>query len=111
MGKSAQLNFAPKIFGRNFAELGEFPPNQQIFGWKLDVIRPNRKNRPQILGRNLTARIHPFSGEQKLLCRNANKEQFCIILFVKSGPRGAWQALFELRIVRTWGTRRYNVNY
>jgi hypothetical protein len=43
MGKSAQLNFAPKIFGRNFADLGEFLPNQQIFGWTLDGIRPNRK--------------------------------------------------------------------
>jgi hypothetical protein len=43
MGESAQLNFAPKKFGRNFAELGEFPPNQQIFGWKLDEICQNRK--------------------------------------------------------------------
>jgi transposase len=43
MGESAQLNFAPKFFGRNFADLGEFPPNKQIFGWTLDEIRPNRK--------------------------------------------------------------------
>jgi hypothetical protein len=38
-----------------------------------------------------------------------NKAQFCIIWFVKSGPRGAWRASFELRIVRTWGTRPYMV--
>jgi hypothetical protein len=66
MGESAQL----KKFGRNFANLGEFPPNQQIFGWTLGRNSPKSKEiRLQILGRNLTARIHPFSGEQKLLCR------------------------------------------
>jgi hypothetical protein len=43
MGESAQLNFAPKKFGRNFADLGEISPNQQIFGSTLDEIRPNRK--------------------------------------------------------------------
>jgi hypothetical protein len=69
MGESAQLNFAPKIFGRNFADLGEFPPNQQIFGWTLGRNSPKSKEiRPQILGRNLNARIRPFSGEQELLC-------------------------------------------
>jgi hypothetical protein len=41
MGESAQLNFASKIFGRNFADMEEFQPNQQIFGWTLDEIRPN----------------------------------------------------------------------
>jgi hypothetical protein len=41
---SAQLNFAPKIFSQSFADLGEISPNQQIFDWTLDEIRPNRKN-------------------------------------------------------------------
>jgi hypothetical protein len=69
MGKSAQLNFAPKNFGRNFADLGEFPPNRQIFGWDIGRNSPkSKKIRPQILGRNITARIRPFSGEQDLLC-------------------------------------------
>jgi hypothetical protein len=63
MGESAQLNFAPKIFGQNFADLGEFPPNQQTFGWDIGLNSPkSEKNRPQILGQNLTARIRPFSG-------------------------------------------------
>jgi hypothetical protein len=70
MGESVQLNFAPKFFGRHFADLGEFPPNQQIFGWDIGRNSPkSKKNSPQILGRNLTARIRPFSGEQELLCR------------------------------------------
>jgi hypothetical protein len=43
MGESAQLNFTPKNFARNFADLGEFFTNQQIFGWTLDEILPNRK--------------------------------------------------------------------
>jgi hypothetical protein len=30
---------------------------------------------------------------------------------VESGPRGAWRASFELRIVRTWGIRPYIVLY
>jgi hypothetical protein len=59
MGESAQLNFAPKIFGRNFADLGEFPQNQQTFGWDIGRNSPkSKKIRPQILGRILTARAN-----------------------------------------------------
>jgi hypothetical protein len=66
MGESALFNFAPKFFGRNFTDLGEFPPNQHFFGWELGRNSPQSKEiRPQILGRNLTARIRPFSGEQE----------------------------------------------
>jgi hypothetical protein len=54
MGESTQLNFGPKIFGRNFADLIEFPPNQQIFGWALDKIRP----KPKEFG-------HKFQGKTK----------------------------------------------
>jgi hypothetical protein len=69
MGGSAQLNFAPKTFGRNFSDLGENSPNQKILAGHWDEIRPNQnKIRPQIFGRNLTARIRPLSGEQELLC-------------------------------------------
>jgi hypothetical protein len=76
MGESAQANFAPKNFGRNFADLGEFPPNQNFFGWDIGQNSPkSKKNRPQILRRKLTARIRPFSGEQELLCK------FCSGLF------------------------------
>jgi hypothetical protein len=69
MGESAQINFTPIIFGRNFADLGEFPPNQQTFGWDIGRISPiSKKIRPKILGRNLTAWIRPFSGDKELLC-------------------------------------------
>jgi hypothetical protein len=68
--KWVQLNFAPKIFGRNLVDLGEFPPNQQIFGWAWTKFAQIEKKRPQILGRNLTARIRSFSDEQQLLCGN-----------------------------------------
>jgi hypothetical protein len=57
MGESAQLNFAPKIFGRNFADLGEFPPNQKFLAGHWDETRPNQKKF-----------AHKFSGEQELLC-------------------------------------------
>jgi hypothetical protein len=40
-GRIPAVKFRPKKFGRNFADLGEFPPNQQIFGSTLDEIRPN----------------------------------------------------------------------
>jgi hypothetical protein len=64
MDESAQLNFASKIFGRNFADLGEFPPNQKFFGWALGRNSPKSTEiRPQIMGRKLTVRIRPFSGE------------------------------------------------
>jgi hypothetical protein len=82
MGESAQLNFAPKKFGRNLVDLGEFFPNQQIFGWDNGRISPkSKKNRPQILGRILTARIRPFMGEQELLCRVDRFQHFCELVF------------------------------
>jgi hypothetical protein len=55
MGESAQFNFTPKKIVRNFADLGEFPPNQQIFDWTLDEIRSNRKKF-----------AHKYKGETKL---------------------------------------------
>jgi hypothetical protein len=73
MGESAQLNFAPKFFGRNFADSGEFPSNRQIFGWTLDEIHPNRKIRPQILGRNFTVRIRPFLGRTRITVKDLSK--------------------------------------
>jgi hypothetical protein len=81
MGESAQLNFAPKNFRRNFADLGEFPPNQQTFGWEIGRNSPKSKIiRPQILGRNLTAWICPFSGEQELLCSLDVNKNYCVAL-------------------------------
>jgi hypothetical protein len=43
MGESAQLNFAPKNFGRNFADLAECSPNQQILGWDIGRNSPKYK--------------------------------------------------------------------
>jgi hypothetical protein len=74
MGDSAQLNFASKIFERNFRakffRFGRIFPKSANF-W-LDIGRNSPKSnkiRPKILGRNLTARIRTFSGEQELLCK------------------------------------------
>jgi hypothetical protein len=60
MGESVQLNFAPKIFGWDFKSANFW----------LDNARNSpklKKNRPQILGRNLTAWTRPFSSEQEWL--------------------------------------------
>jgi hypothetical protein len=66
-GRIRAVKFRPKKFGRNFADLGEIHPNQQIFGWDIGQNSPKpKKNRPQILRQNLIARIRPFSGEQEL---------------------------------------------
>jgi hypothetical protein len=45
-----QLNFAPKIVGRNFADSDEFPPNHQIFGW--DIGRNSPKSEKIVLTKN-----------------------------------------------------------
>jgi hypothetical protein len=59
MGESAQLNFVPKKIGRNFADLGEFPPNQQIFGWDIGRNSPKSKKKS------------PTNFEAKLNCADS----------------------------------------
>jgi hypothetical protein len=68
MGESAQLNFAPKNFGRILANLS---PNQLIFGWTLDKICPNRKKiAHKFLGENLLRGFARFRAYKYICVRH-----------------------------------------
>jgi hypothetical protein len=81
-GRIRAVKFRPKNVGRNFADLGEFPPNTANFWLEFGRNSPkSKKIRPQIFGRNLTARIRPFSGEQELLCIHTRQAAASVLLF------------------------------
>jgi hypothetical protein len=64
------VKFRPKKIRAKFCRFGRIFPKSANF--LLDIGRNSPKSnkiRPQNLGRNLTARIRPFTGEQELLCR------------------------------------------
>jgi hypothetical protein len=66
MHESTQVNIAPNFFGRNYADLGEFSPNQQIFGWKLDEIRPNRNKFAHKFWGELNCADSPVFGRTRI---------------------------------------------
>jgi hypothetical protein len=55
-------NFTPKTFGRNFADLGEFPQISKLLAGTLDEIRPNRKKSPTNFGTKLNCVDSPVFG-------------------------------------------------
>jgi hypothetical protein len=69
LGKILPIRKGPNKPVKINCRFGRISPKSANF-W-LDIGRNSPKSkeiRPQILGRNLTARIRPFSGEQELLC-------------------------------------------
>jgi hypothetical protein len=75
IGESAQLKFAPKKFRAKFCRFWRISSKPEIFCLDIGRNSPKSKQiRPQIMGRNLTALIRPFSGEQELLCKE-NKDR------------------------------------
>jgi hypothetical protein len=68
-GQIRAVKFRPKNFLAKFCRFERISSKSANFWLDIERNSPkSKKNRPQILGRNLTARIRPFSGEQELLC-------------------------------------------
>jgi hypothetical protein len=84
MGESAQLNFAPQIFGRSFADLGEFPKSKNFW---LDIGR----NSPQSKKIENYC-VDVFHGKfvnyvlknRQLATRLLMSASFCVVLSEKS---------------------------
>jgi hypothetical protein len=65
IGESAQLRFALKNFGRISPNVGEFRPLlSRRFCWIREISPKSKEIRPKFLGRNLTARVHPFRARK-----------------------------------------------